>query len=255
MDIQKMFNLKGKRALVTGSSRGIGKAIAMTLACAGADMVFHASKKSERLDSSAEQARQYGIETLALPANLADINECDSLIENIHNHFDCIDILVLNASVQYKRPWKEFNAQEFQAQIDVNIKSSLRLIQMLAPEMISKNWGRILTIGSINQNAQHPEMATYAATKSAVLNITQNFARQFAVHGITVNNLAPGVIMTDRNSECLSDPDYSKQVLDKIPAKRFGEVYDCCGAALLLCSDASGYITGQNIFVAGGMGL
>ena len=121
--------------------------------------------------------------------------------------------------------------------------------------MLERKWGRILTIGSIQEAKPHPQMLAYAASKAAQTSIVTNLARQFASEGVTVNNLAPGVIVTDRNSAALSDASYSAAVLDRIPARAFGAAEDCAGAALLLCSPASRYITGSSLYVDGGMHL
>ncbi len=121
--------------------------------------------------------------------------------------------------------------------------------------MCERRWGRILAIGSVQQIRPHPEMAVYAATKSAQDNLIRNLARQLASHGVAVNSLAPGVINTDRNREALADHHYATQLVDHIPVGRIGEPTDCVGAALLMCSPAGEYITGQTIVVDGGMTL
>lgn len=123
------------------------------------------------------------------------------------------------------------------------------------PGMRSEQWGRILTIGSVQEIRPHPDMVVYAASKAGQTSMVRNLAKQLAPDGITVNNLAPGVISTDRNNERLADEAYAARVLGAIPAGRFGDVSDCIGAAVMLCSDLAGYITGQNLFVDGGMGL
>jgi NAD(P)-dependent dehydrogenase (short-subunit alcohol dehydrogenase family) len=133
--------------------------------------------------------------------------------------------------------------------------ATLRLIQLCEPAMTARRWGRILTIGSVQQSRPHPDMAIYAASKSAQLNLVPNLARQLAPFGVTINNLAPGVISTDRNADALADAVYAAQVRAKIPAGRFGDPGDCTGAALLLCSEAGRYITGQDLYVDGGMAL
>ena len=121
--------------------------------------------------------------------------------------------------------------------------------------MIERNWGRILTVGSVQEAKPHPDMVIYSALKAAQTLMVQNLAKQFAPHGVTINNLAPGVINTDRARARLTDPAYVNKVLSWIPAGHIGEAEDCAGAALLLCSDAGRYITGQSLFVDGGMSL
>jgi NAD(P)-dependent dehydrogenase (short-subunit alcohol dehydrogenase family) len=145
--------------------------------------------------------------------------------------------------------------EHFEQQVNVNWRSAFELIQLAAPSMIERNWGRILTVGSVQEAKPHPDMVIYSALKAAQTLMVQNLAKQFAPHGVTVNNLAPGVINTDRSRARLTDPAYVNKVLSWIPAGHIGEAEDCAGAALLLCSDAGRYITGQSLFVDGGMSL
>lgn len=128
-------------------------------------------------------------------------------------------------------------------------------MQLCAPAMAQRRWGRILTVGSVQEARPHPQMLVYAATKSAQESLSRNLARQLGGQGITVNNLAPGVIQTDRNVSRLADSEYRQKVLDSIPARRFGEPEDCAAAAVLICSDAGRYINGANVFIDGGMQL
>ncbi len=223
------FRLDGRVALVTGSSRGIGLAIADTLENHGARVIRHGLQTAD-LSSSEETARL--------------LSTCGP-----------VDILVLNASCQYYQTIEEFAPEDFVKQADVNLRSSFQLIQGVIPGMRGKNWGRVLAIGSINQWKQSPRLAVYAATKAALSNLMQNCARTYAACGMTFNTLAPGVIATDRNRAALAEPSCSEQLLATIPARRFGTPADCAGAALLLCSEAGAYITGADIPVAGGMQL
>lgn len=249
--VKELFNLAGKRALVTGSSQGIGRAIAMALAEAGADVVVHCAS-----DIAKAQAVCSEIETLGRSCSMvvADLAGADAAAR-IAAQAGAVDILVLNASVQIRKAWDQVTLDEYRRQIDVNLGSSIWLIQRFAPAMRQKKWGRIVTIGSVQQVRPHPEMLVYSASKSALVNLVKSLAPQFAPNGVTLNNLAPGAIATGRNEQVLSNPEYLKKVLAKIPAGFIGEAADCAGTALLLCSDAGRYITGQDIFVDGGMGL
>jgi NAD(P)-dependent dehydrogenase (short-subunit alcohol dehydrogenase family) len=251
MDLQKMFNLNGRKALVTGSSRGIGKAIAMTLAQAGAQVFVHGSHPGEKLDAAVKEICDSGGSATAVSADLGCESTVKQLIEQISN----IDILVLNASVQSYQPVEEFTTEEFDRQYAVNLRSAFQLIQAVVPEMKNRHWGRLLAIGSVNQYTPSPRLPIYSTTKSALANLMINCARQYAPYGITANNLAPGVICTDRNTDALKDEAYKMTLLKMIPAGRFGSVEDCAGLALLLCSDAGSYITGADIPVTGGMHL
>lgn len=248
------FSLSGKKALVTGSSSGIGRSIALALAEAGADVVVHGLQYGAAAKDVIRDIAAKGVKSFWVEGDLADAGG-RVLGESVQRTCGDVDILVLNASIQKKSAFGEITAEDSACQFRSNFQSSLELIQVLAPAMRLNKWGRILTIGSVQQARPHPEMLVYAATKAAQLNMVLNLAAQFAADGVTVNNLAPGVILTDRNSEALSDPGYAEKVLGFIPAGFFGEPADCAGAALLLCSEAGRYITGQNLYVDGGMGL
>jgi NAD(P)-dependent dehydrogenase (short-subunit alcohol dehydrogenase family) len=237
--------------LVTGSTRGIGKAIARLLGQAGAELFVHGSRPSDTLDATVSEFRTLGVTVHACAADIADSAANRQLVAETGP----VDILVLNASLQYKTAWIEIDPAQFERQIATNVRSTLELIQGYAPAMIERRWGRVLAIGSVNQDRQHPEMLVYAATKSAVLNMCRNLARQLAASGVTVNNLAPGVIDTDRNVQALSDAAYRQRVMNAIPSGIIGAPDDCAGLALTLCSEAGRYITGQNIYVDGGMTL
>ena len=236
-----MFDLNGKRALVTGSTQGIGFAIAECFAAQGAEVVIHGATGLEKCQKAAEVIRQKNPEAklMTAAADLSDPAGAERLFEEIGE----VDILVLNASIQYRKKWSEITPEEMEKQLQVNFKSSLRLIQLCEPHMEKKGWGRILTVGSVQQYKPHRDMAVYASSKAAQLNLVTNLAKQLAPLGITVNNLAPGVIATPRNEAALSDTEYAGQVLAGIPVGYAGEAADCAGAALLLCSEEGRYIT------------
>ena len=163
--------------------------------------------------------------------------------------------MVLNASVQYKAPWQEISLNACYEQLNCNLVSSMVLMQQAVPHMLSQNWGRIITIGSVQETKPHPDMLVYSASKAAQTNMVRSLAAQLAPHGITVNNVAPGVIATDRNKEALSDPEYAQKVSDSIPMGYYGMPEDLSGAVSLLCSHEGRYITGQSIYVDGGKSL
>ena len=255
MSTTEQFRLVGRRALVTGSSRGIGQSIALALAEAGADVAIHCAGRLALAEATAAQAASYGVKAIVAQAELSDPAAVARLHAEVVARLGDPDILVLNASVQFRTPWRKISPEAAQQQLAVNVVAALRLIQLCEPAMTARGWGRILTIGSVQQSRPHPDMAIYAASKSAQLNLVGNLARQLAPFGVTINNLAPGVISTDRNTDALADAAYAAQVRAKIPAGRFGDPGDCTGAALLLCSEAGRYITGQDLYVDGGMAL
>lgn len=237
-----------KTALVTGSSRGIGRAIALRLAKEGYKVFVHGIGSGTKLKETRDEILSLGGKCEMVSANLCDLNDTAKLIEVIGN----VDVLVLNASLQYRTSWQEITTDAAYEQLNCNLISSLLLIQGVVPNMIKQGWGRIITVGSVQEAKPHPDMLIYSASKAAQTNMVKSLSLQLAEYGITVNNVAPGVIYTDRNVEALSDPEYAKKVTDSIPVKFYGKPEDCTGIVSLLCSEEGRYITGQNIFVDGG---
>ncbi len=255
MSTRQSFNLIGRRALVTGSSQGIGAAIATAFAEAGADVVIHCPGDCAPAREVTARAAAFGGRAPFVAADLAEDDGAKKLFAAAVAALGGIDILVLNASVQIPRDWLEITRDELERQVAVNYRSSLELLQLAAPRMCERKWGRLLTIGSVQEARPHPQMLVYSSLKHAQTGLVLSLAKQLAPHGVTANNLAPGVIDTDRTRERLTDPAYVQRVIDAIPAGRLGTPDDCAGAALLLCSEAGRYITGQNLFVDGGMSL
>ena len=227
--IRKKFDLTGKTALVTGSTRGIGKAIGDAFEEFGATVIRHNTKVCDLADADAVEA---WLKTLPP-----------------------VDIVVANASIQERMKWHEFAMDEARKEAQVNYLATLRIFQAAYPHMKAQKWGRMIVVGSVQERRPHPDMVAYAATKGAQENLVRNIARQVAAEGITVNNLCPGVFATDRNAEALSDPVYREKVLNAIPMHLAAEPEDAAGAALLLASDAGRYITGATIMVDGGLSL
>ena len=237
-----------KTALVTGSSRGIGRAIAIRLAQDGYKVIVHGAKNIAKANETKQIIEQNGGVAEVIISDLTDLSETKELCEKLK---EC-DVLILNASLQYRTPWQEISVEACYEQLNCNFVSSMMLIQAVAENMKQKGWGRIITIGSVQEAKPHPDMLVYSASKAAQTNMMKSLSLQLAKDGITVNNVAPGVIYTDRNVEALSDPEYAKKVTDSIPVGFYGEPEDCAGIVSLLCSDEGRYITGQNIFVDGG---
>lgn len=237
-----------KRALVTGSSRGIGRAIAVRLAKDGYEVIIHCAGNTAKAEETKEIIEKNGGKASIIAANLCDIEKTKELAEKMGN----IDVLVLNASLQYRKHWDEIPLEECYEQLNCNFVSSLLLIQAAVPHMKEQGWGRIVTVGSVQEAKPHPDMLIYSASKAAQTNMVQSLSLQLAKDGITVNNMAPGVIYTDRNIEALSDEEYAKKVTASIPVGFYGKPEDCAGMVSLLCSDEGRYITGQSIYVDGG---
>ena len=235
------------KVLVTGSTQGIGRAIAEALVKKNHEVIVHCSSDIEK----AERVRGEIGAAAAVTCDLGNSSEVSAL----YGKTGAVDCLILNASVQYKEKWNEITPETLEKQIDVNFKSTLRLMQDYYPAMKEQGFGRIITIGSVNQHRQHPELSVYSATKCAVMSLVKNIAKQVAPFGITVNNVAPGAISTPRNAAVYNDEEKRRAVESTIPVGRFGVVGDCVGAVLLLCSDEGAYITGADIVIDGGMSL
>jgi NAD(P)-dependent dehydrogenase (short-subunit alcohol dehydrogenase family) len=236
-----------KKVLITGSTQGIGKALAVAFVKAGYQVCVHGSKDLERV----EKIRQEIGAHQAVVCDLSDMGEVNGLYEKTGS----VDCLILNASVQYKERWSEISEETLDKQFDVNVKSTLKLMQAYYPAMQEKGFGRIVTVGSVNQYRQHLELVAYSATKCAVMKIVEIVAKQVAPYGVTVNNIAPGAIHTPRNETVYNDEEKRKAVENAIPMGRFGMPEDCVGAVLMLCSEQGGYITGTDIVIDGGMRL
>lgn len=240
-----------KTALITGSSRGIGRAVAIRLAKDGYRIIVHGAVNAEKaLETKQIIEENGGVAEVAI-ADLSDLEQTKKLVETVGS----VDVLVLNASIQYKTPWQEISEKACYEQLNCNFVSSLLLIQGFVPYMKSAGGGKIITVGSVQERKPHPDMLVYSASKAAQTNMMQSLALQLAPFGITVNNVAPGVIYTDRNVEALSDPEYAKKVSNSIPVGYYGKPEDCAGIVSLLCSEDGRYITGQSIFVDGGKSI
>ena len=240
-----------KTALITGSSRGIGRAIALRLARDGYRILLHAVTKSDKLCEAKAEIEALGGQADVFAADLCNPEETMRLAKEMGE----VDVLVLNASVQERTPWQEIRLDACYRQLNCNYISSLMLIQAAVPHMKEMGWGRIITIGSVQEAKPHPDMLVYSSSKAAQTNMMRSLALQVATTGITVNNVAPGVINTDRNAAALSDPVYAQKVMNSIPCGFYGEPHDCAGIVSLLCSEDARYITGQSIYVDGGKSI
>lgn len=255
MTMPDKFNLAGQTALITGSSRGIGRAIALALAECGATVAIHGTGPTKALDETLAEVRKRSPRSVVVYGDLSAPEVAGRIVAEAGAVLGRVDILVINASINERKSLTALTLAEAEAVMRVNFHASWLMIQAVVPAMRTRKWGRILTIGSVQQARPHPEMMVYAASKSALENLCRNLAKQLGPDGITVNNLAPGVIATDRNQQALSNPDYAEKVRDVIPLRYFGEPDDCAGTAVLLCSEAGRYINGADFYVDGGMRL
>lgn len=255
MQIKQLFDIKGKTALVTGGGQGIGKAICLALAEYGANVIINYRSNHTEAEETYRQVSAFGVDAWLWNYDLNSDTITADYKAFINQTNIPVDILVLNASVQIRKEWDQITPDEFNLQININLRASLELIQCAVPEMKKKSWGRIVTLGSVQQYRPNRQMTVYAASKMGQYNMVRNLASQLAPYNITINNLAPGVIATGRNEEALADTAYKEKIEKSIPLGFIGEATDVAPMALLLCSEAGRYITGADILVDGGMSL
>jgi NAD(P)-dependent dehydrogenase (short-subunit alcohol dehydrogenase family) len=260
--MRELFDLSGRNALVTGASRSIGRSIALGLARYGADVAVNCVPEHDAAmgqPDAGEQTcaiiRDNGRRALLVPGDLGSQGEAERTFNAAVQGLGQVDILVLCASVQYNAEYQNITREQFDHQVNLNLRATLELAQLAVPAMASRGWGRFLTIGSIQQARPHREMGIYAALKSAQYNLCMLLAREHAASGVTANNISPGFIDTDRNQDVRDDPIKWQQIVDNIPVQRAGLPQDIAGSAILLCSDAGSFITGVNLDVAGGSQL
>ena len=246
------MGLSGKIALVTGSSRGIGRAAGLKLASLGAKVIFHGVTASDKLRSAVAEA---GNGAMSETADFGDMAAVKRLADTLKTRGLVPDILVLNASVQSYTGLANFDETEFARMFRTNVESSCVLLQALLPEMRKKNAGRVIFVGSINGIRPASRLAVYGAAKAALMNVAKTAALENAAFGVTVNTILPGVITTDRNAAALSNAEFAENLRSQIPMHRFGTTEECADLIAFLASDAAGYITGAEIPIAGGWQL
>jgi NAD(P)-dependent dehydrogenase (short-subunit alcohol dehydrogenase family) len=261
--IAERFSMRGRKALVTGGSVSIGREIALAFAEAGADVAIQHARAADIAfgrTSAAEETvaaiAERGRVGFAVDADFARPHEARRCVEEAQRRLGGLDVIVVCASIQYRTPFEEVTEEQIEQQIQVNFRATIELLQAALPEMRRRRFGRILTIGSVNQTAPESVLSVYAALKSAQHNLAINLAREYAPHGITINNLSPGLIATERNKWRREDAAAWKAIeAGCSPMKRAGKPSEMAGAALLLCSDAGSYITGADLQATGGRHL
>jgi NAD(P)-dependent dehydrogenase (short-subunit alcohol dehydrogenase family) len=255
------FSMAGRRALVTGGSVSIGRSIALAFADAGADVAIHhaasadaAFGKPDAAQELADIIRERGRRATIIEADFAIAGEARRVVEAAATAG--VDVLVVCASIQYRVPFDAVTPEQIERQVAINFKATVELLHAALPGMKAQGWGRVLTIGSVNQTTPEPELSICAALKSAQHNLAINLARQYAPFGVTVNNLSPGLIATERNRWRREDAHAWAQIeRDSSPMRRAGTPDEMAGAALLLCSEAGSFITGADLQATGGRHL
>jgi len=244
------FKLEGQVALVTGASTGLGQAIAIALAEAGANVACHGN--THLPDATREAIARVGRESLGLIGDLSDRETPRRLIDQAIEHFGRLDILVNNAGTIRRAPATEYSEDDWDTVIEVNLSSVFRLSQLAGRHMIERGRGKILNIASLLSFQGGITVPAYAASKGGVAQLTKALANEWAARGVNVNAIAPGYMRTDNTRALQQDETRNRQILERIPASRWGEPVDLAGAAVFLCSAASDYVTGHVLVVDGG---
>lgn len=245
-----MFSLAGRRALVTGSSRGIGFAIAAALAAAGADVILN-GRDEVTLGEAASKLAEGGARVRAVAFDVTSEESVGDAVEWCESEVGPIDILVNNAGMQYRAALDEFPADKFDQVIRTNLHSAFYVGQAVAKRMIPRGHGKIVNICSVMSNLARPSIAPYAASKAAIANLTRGMAVDWAKHGLNINGIAPGYIRTELNEALLKNEEFNSWVEKRTPMGRWGDPAELGGAAVFLASDASKFVNGHILYVDG----
>jgi len=248
----KLFDLTGKRALVTGSSQGIGFALARGLASAGADIIVN-GRDSKKLAAAAEELARGGRDVARLAFDVTDHIAAKSAIDGFEADTGKIDILVNNAGMQHRTPLEDFPPDAFERLLQTNIASVFHVGQACARHMIARQNGKIINIASVQTALARPGIAPYTATKGAVANLTKGMATDWAKYGLNCNAIAPGYFDTPLNAALVADPEFSAWLEKRTPAGRWGQIDELVGTCIYLASDAATFVNGTTIFVDGGI--
>lgn len=248
----RMFDLSGRRALVTGSSQGLGLALARALASAGAELVLN-GRDPDRLAAARASLEAEGHTARAMAFDVTDEAQVAEAIARIEAELGPIDILVNNAGMQVRAPLDDFPVESWRALMRLNLDSVFLVSQAVARPMIARGRGRIINIASVQSALARPSIAPYTASKGAVAMLTKGMCADWARHGLQINAIAPGYFRTEMNRALVEDADFTAWLTARTPARRWGEPAELAGAAIFLASDAATFVNGQILYVDGGI--
>jgi gluconate 5-dehydrogenase len=247
-----LFDLSGLRALVTGSSQGIGLALAAGLAQHGAELVLN-GRDGVKLESAAMRLRNAGALVSVVEFDVTDPASVSRGVDQIEREVGSIDILINNAGMQFRSPLEDFPLDKWEQLLRTNISSVFYVGQAVARHMISRGRGKIVNVASVQSELARPGIAPYTATKGAVKNLTRGMCTDWAKHGLQINALAPGYFKTQLNQALVDSKEFSAWLEKRTPAGRWGDVDELVGAAVFLSSKASSFVNGHTLYVDGGI--
>jgi NAD(P)-dependent dehydrogenase (short-subunit alcohol dehydrogenase family) len=247
----QLFSLEGKVAVVTGGTSGIGRALSLGLADAGADVIATARRK-EQVDDTANEIEPRGRQTLRLASDVGDRSTLETLLAAVLERFSKVDILVNCAGMIKRTPTLDLPEAEWTNILNTNLTGTLRACQVFGRHMLERGYGRIINIASLNSFVALSEVAAYAASKAGVASLTRSLAVEWSKKGVTVNAVAPGVFRTDLNAQLLDSTPRGQELLMRTPMGRFGKTEELVGAVVYLASDSASFVTGQILVVDGG---
>lgn len=247
----ELFDLRGKVALVTGASRGLGRAMAQGLAEAGADLVITSRHLSE-VEHTASELASGGRKVLPLQADVTRAAEVEKAVTRAVAALGGIDILVNNAGINIRKPALDLTESDWDQTLDINLKGCFLVAQAVGRHMLARQRGSVVNIASMLASVVHADRAAYASSKGGLVQLTKVLAVEWAPSNVRVNAICPGPFLTDLNKPILNDPEKVKYFMDRLPMKRFGKPEELVGSVIFLASEASSFITGTTIYIDGG---
>lgn len=247
-----LFKLAGRRALVTGGNKGLGRVMAEALAEAGADVAIASRTLADCQNAAEEIAAATGRRAAAFQADMTVAADIERLRAEIESDFGAIDILVNNAGINIRGAIQDLSENDWDAVMAANVKGPFLCSRAFGVGMAERGWGRVINLGSIMSVISLPGRSPYASSKAAVIGLTKTLALEWAAKGVTVNAICPGPFATEMNRQLLNDPAKYQDFISRIPMARWGELHEIAGAVIFLASDAAAYVTGSTLFVDGG---